>query len=308
MRIKYYPKMMLWVFILLCIFLLKNYENQFQRVQKLLILESNNLFSPHSVQPTEDMNAAWGQLAKTEEQFWVFATIEESSQRKIVAFYATDYKQIVLPLQAGKLFTEPDSGEAIVGAGVPTQKLNGGEYFDYADTRYNVIAKLGMTKESPLKNTVLLNDSTLLEQTHIPFVFDAPHPKNLNWLKGYSLENKGIERWFNITFITSWIRYMTWLIILCASVLAMHYYLIIAEESRIIHAVVGADLKTIFIKELLYISTVTFLIILLNACTISSKMPFSKFIIPNMAIYAVLLISFSIMFWWQMLKGARYYA
>lgn len=82
MRIKPYCKMISWILILICIFLLKNYESQFQLVQKLLVLESNNLLSPHYIQASEDINAKWRQSAKSGETFWILGMIEKSSARQ----------------------------------------------------------------------------------------------------------------------------------------------------------------------------------------------------------------------------------
>lgn len=65
MGIKHYRKMIPWIFILLCIFLLKSYESQFQHVQKLLALESNNLLSPHYIQASEDMKCGMEAVSKT---------------------------------------------------------------------------------------------------------------------------------------------------------------------------------------------------------------------------------------------------
>jgi hypothetical protein len=291
-----------WIIILICIFLLKSYESQFQRFQKLLVLESNNLLSPHYIQASEDMNAIWKQLAKPEETFWILGIIEKSFERQVMAFYATDYEQVTFPLKLGKPFSVRDSGEAIVGMGVQTYKLSDGEYFDYDNVRYCVIGKFGIAEDSPLKNAVLLNDSALLEQPHVPLVFDGPHLDEISWLKGHSLGNKGVERWFNVTFIANWIRYMTWLVILCASVLAMYYYLIVTKESRVICMEIGVGARAIFRKDLWHITVVTFLITPAIAWAVSGKMLFLEFVISSAVIYVVLTAVYGVMFWQQITK------
>ncbi|MCO1604501.1 hypothetical protein [Desulfosporosinus nitroreducens] len=116
-----------------------------------------------------------GSQRKPGETFWVFGIIEKSSARQVMAFYATDYKQITFPLKSGKPFSARDSSEAIVGMGVQTYKLSDGEYLDYANVRYRVIGKFGIAEDSPLKNAVLLNNSALLKQLNVPLAFDGPH-------------------------------------------------------------------------------------------------------------------------------------
>lgn len=304
MRNKLYLKMIPWILLLICIFLLKSYESQFQYVQKLLVLESNNLLSPHYLQTSEDINALWKQSAKPGEIFWILGIIEKSSNRQIMAFYASDYEQVVFPLKSGKAFSARDSGEAIVGMGVQTYKLSSGEYFDYDNVRYRVIGKLGIAKDSPLKNTVLLNTSALLEQ--VPLAFDGPHLDEISWLKGHSSGNKGVERWFNVTFIANWIRYMTWLVILCASVLAMHYYLVVTKESRVIRIEIGVGARAIFRKGLWHITVATFLIAPAVSWAAGGKMPFLEFVISSAVIYVVLLTAYGIMFWQQITEEATH--
>ncbi|MHB8076543.1 hypothetical protein [Desulfosporosinus fructosivorans] len=109
------------------------------------------------------MNAIWRQSAKSGEMFWILGMIEKSSARQVMAFYATDYEKVIFPLKAGKHFSARDSGEAIVGMEVQTDKLSDGEYFDYDNVRYRVIGQFGIAEDSPLKNAVLLNNSALLE-------------------------------------------------------------------------------------------------------------------------------------------------
>lgn len=307
MGIKHYRKMIPWIFILLCIFLLKSYESQFQYVQKLLALESNNLLSAHYIQVSEDMNDEWKQSSKPGEVFWIFGMIEKSSERQVMAFYATDYEKVIFPLKTGEMFSGPDSGEAIIGMGVQAQKIGDEEYFEYAGIRYLVIGKLGIAEESPLRNTILLNNSSLLEQPHVPLTFDGPHLEEISWLEGDSLGNKGVERWFNVTFIANWIWYMTWLVILCASVLAMYYYLIVTKESRAVYNEIGLGAKAIFRKDLLQISVVTFLIASVAACTVSSEMPFFEFVMSNAMIYVVLLATYGALFWQQAARETTHY-
>lgn len=302
MRIKTYRKMIPWILILICIFLLKSYESQFQHVQKLLVLESNNLLSPHYIQASEDMNAIWRQSAKSGETFWILGMIEKSSARQVMAFYATDYEKVTFPLKAGKPFSARDSGEAIVGKGVQTDKLSDGEYFDYDNVRYRVIGKFGIAEDSPLKNAVLLNDSALLEQPHVPLAFDGPHLDEISWLEGHSLGNKGVERWFNIALIANWIRYMAWLMILCASVLVMYYYLIVTKESRVICMEIGVGAKAIFRKDLWHITAVAFIIASAVAWAVSAEMPFLEFAMSSAVIYVVLLAAYGVMFWQHMTK------
>lgn len=302
MRIKHYRKMIPWILILLCIFLLKSYESSFQHVQKLLVLESNNLLSPHYIQAREDMNTIWKQSAKSGETFWIFGMIENRSARQVIAFYANDYKQVTFPLKTGTRFSTMDSGEAIVGTSVQTYKLNDGEYLDYNNVRYHVIGIFGIAEDSPLKNTVLLNNSALLEQSDVPLVFDGPHIDQIAWLKGFSLGNKGIERWLNITFIVNWIRYMTWLVILCASVLAMHYYLVITKESRILLLEIGIGPRAIFRKGIWHIAAFAFIMVSVVTLAVKGETPFFEFVMSSAVIYGVLLAAYSVMFWQRIPK------
>ena len=282
---------------MVCIFLLKGFESQFQYVQKLLVLESNNLLSPHTIQAEKEMSSLWRKFASPKEVFWIFGSLKRDTEQEIIAFYATDYKQVTFPLKLGRAFSKKDSGEAIVGLEIQTYKRNNKEYFDYGNVRYPVIGKLGITEDSPLKNTVLLNNSALLNQPDIPLIFDGPHISELHWLKGHPLENKGVERWFDITFLSDWVRYMTWLVILCASVLAIHYYLVITKEDRETCMEIGVSKRTILRRDLCRIAVVSFFISAVVIWATMNHELFFEFVASSVIIYIIFSTAYLFLFW-----------
>ena len=115
---------------------LKAIESQFQYVQKMLILESNDLLSSHYLYANEDMNGIWRQSMKPEDTFWIFGILEKTSKRQVIAFYSSDYEEVTFPLKQGGAFSRQDSKEAIVEMEVETHKLNGIEYIDYDHIQY----------------------------------------------------------------------------------------------------------------------------------------------------------------------------
>lgn len=302
MKIRPYLKIIPFSLIILSIFLLKSFEGQFQHIQKMLILESNNLMSPYHIQVSEDIKINWRKLVKPRDNFSVFGLLERSSTEQVIAFYATDYKKIILPLKSGSCFSSKDSNEAIVGMGIPTYMLGDSEYYDYNNIRYYVIGKFGLTDDSPLKNTILLNNSSLLDQPDIPLTFDGPNLNKITWLQGKSLGNKGVERWFNISFVTNWIRNLTWLVILCSSFLSMYYYLVITQERRNILWEIGMGAKAIFKKGIRDITIVVLFFDLIIVCIFQRETPFFEFIMSSVVIYTILLGAYCILFWRQILK------
>lgn len=307
MKIKPNLKILPLIIILLSIFLLKSFESQFQHSQKLLVLESNNLLSSHYIQASENMNTIWRQSATSEDKFWIFGMIEKNSAEQIIAFYATDYEKVIFPLKIGRKFTAKDSCEALVGMGIKTYMVNGEEFLDYDNVQYHVVGKLGIVEDSPLKNVILLNNSEMLEQPDIPLMFDGIDLDDINWLNGKNTGNKGVDRWFDVTFISNWISYMTWLVILCASVLAMYYYLVVTKESRNIRFEIGIGVMAIFRKSLWYITLVIFIVLSAIKFTIVGHKQFLVFTISNVVIYVVLIMSYSFLFWRQITKEIMSY-
>lgn len=307
MKIRPYLKIIPFSLIILSIFILKSFEGQFQHVQNMLILESNNLMSPYHMQVSEEIKINWRKLVKPSDNFSIFGVLEKSSTEEIIAFYATDYNKIILPLKSGNYFSSKDSNEAIVGIGVQTYMLGDGEYYDYNNVRYYVIGKFGLTDDSPLKNTILLNNSLLLDQPNIPLTFDGPNLDKITWLQGRSLGSKGVERWFNISFMSNWIKNLTWLVILCSSFLSMYYYLVVTKEHRNILLEIGIGAKDILKKGIRDITIVALFFDLIIACTIIGKKTFFEFVISSAVIYIILLIAYCILFWRQILKEITYY-
>ena len=165
-----YKKLVVFILILISIFSLANYEMLFYKRQKLLILESNSLLSPRNVLANESIKHSWRSDQKPKDKFTIYGIIERSSNQTVIGFYTTDYTKINLPIKNGSFFSIEDSKEAIVGKDIPIYYKNDVAYFDYGNIPYKVVGELGISKESPLRKYVLINDLKLLERDYVPLI------------------------------------------------------------------------------------------------------------------------------------------
>lgn len=83
MKIRRYLKMIPFLLVILSIFLLKRFEGQFQYIQNMLILESNNLMSPHNIQVSEEIKSKWRELVKPSDNFTIFGELKKARQSKL---------------------------------------------------------------------------------------------------------------------------------------------------------------------------------------------------------------------------------
>lgn len=256
-------KMIPFILIVTCIYFLIFYENQFQYKQKLLILESNNLFTSQHVFADSSVNSVWKKHKNSHDNFRVFGLLERSTKQTIMAFYTTDYSKFLPPMKSGSFFLSPDSKEAIVGESVNTSIENGIEYFIYRGVKYKVIGELGISDNSPLKKYVLINDSSLIEKYNKQLIFDGKETQKITWLKGKVMESKGIERWFNINFLLRWIKMTTMIVIICSSVLAAYFFTVATKEIRCIRFQIGIGIKKILKIDLLIITFFSFIMALI---------------------------------------------
>lgn len=259
-----YRKIFPFILIISCIFFLILCGEKFQFVQDMLILESNNLFSPNHVLADKSINSVWKSVQTTYDDFHVFGLLEKTSNQTVMAFYATNYSKLKPPIKSGIFFTIPDSKEVVVGENIKTSIRNGMEYFNYKNESYLVIGKLGISNNSPLKNYILINDSSLLEEPYIHLIFDGVNIGKITWLKSKPMENKGVVRWFNISFVSKWIKWVTWLVIAFASSLAAYSYGIATKETRLMRFQIGVRMKDIMKSDLLILTLTTLFMILVT--------------------------------------------
>lgn len=303
-----YKKMIPFVIILFCIFSLMGYQKKFQRKQELLVLESNALLSSQHIFADKTINSTWKQQQKSNDHFNLFAILEQSSDHTIMAFYSTRYETLALPLRHGVAFSTHNSKEVIVGDDIQTTTKGTFEYFTFNRVDYRVIGTFGISKNSPLKKHVLINDDTLIEQATNQLIFDGKDLNTIQWLEGNSMENKGVERWFNIEFFLTLIAFTTWIIIICATFLAAYTMLIARTEIRSIQFQIGLGIKQILKQDILSMSYLYCGLIVLSSLltTRDTSISASEIITSYSLIYIVLVASYSRLFLSQFFKENTY--
>lgn len=258
-----YKKLIPFVLIFLCMILLICFENQFQSMQNSLILESNNLFSPHHILADEAINSVWKKSKISSDEFNLFGLIEKNSANTIMAFYTTNYSNFKPPIISDNCFSTTDSNEAIVGKNIKVTLENGEEYFTYGSTKYKVISRFGITENSPLKNLVLINDSSFLEQPNIPLVFDGKEISKIKWLNGELMENKGVQRWFNIRFISKWIKFTTYIVVILGVVLNSYFFVNATKDVFKLKIEIGIAIRAIIKSDLITLTFITALTVII---------------------------------------------
>jgi len=300
-----YLKMVPFLLVMAAIFFLQLFENQFQSVQEMLVLESNVLLSSQHVLADESTYSSWKSSQTPEDHFRIFSTLEDIPKQTIVAFYSTDYSTDQLPISEGMFFSGANSKEAIIGSNVSTAIINGVEYFNYNNTNYPVIGKLGISTDSPLKNLILINDSAFLSSPNFPLIFDGPNIDKIAWLKSKPMENKGVERWFNISFLSKWIEWTTIIVIALSSILAAYFYTLATKETRCAKFQTGISIKNILKVDFLILTTIallmgmsTFFIIKLSIL----RLLMDKVFISYLILYIGLIVTHSLLSVYQITK------
>lgn len=288
-----YLKMVPFFLVIITILFLQLFESQFQSIQEKLVLESNALLSSQHVLAEETTYSSWKSSQKPDDHFRIFGTLEDTPTQKIMAFYSTDYSSDQFPIGEGSFFKKENSKQAIVGSNVQTTIINGVEYFKYNNTNYQVIGKLGISDDSPLKNFIVINDSTLLSTSNIKLVFDGPEINKISWLKSKPMENKGVERWFNISFLSKWIKWTTIIVITFSSILASYFYTIVTKEVRCTKFQTGISIKNILKVDILIL---TVIVLLMGMATIFIiklyilRLPILNILITYLILYIGLIV------------------
>lgn len=273
-----------------------------------MVLESNSLLSSQHILADKTMSSTWKKQQSADDQFNIFAMLEQSNTRTVMAFYSTNYKTLTLPLRKGILFNTQNSNEAIVGDEILTTVKEGVEYFRFNDTDYEVIATFGVSENSPLKKHVLINDDTLIELSSTQLVFDGKNIETMQWLKGSLMENKGVERWFNIDFLLILIATTTWIVIVCSTILAAYSLLIAREEIRLIQFQIGLGVERILKKDLLLISGIYISLTALSYLFFSVTQGIStrEIILSYLVIYLILVGAYARLFINQLYEEKSY--
>lgn len=288
-----YLKMVPFFLVMITILFLQLFQNQFQSIQEKLVLESNALLSSQHILAEETTYSYWESSQKLDDHFRIYGTLDDTTEQKIMAFYSTDYSSDQFPISEGLFFDKENSKQAIVGNNVQTTVNNGVEYFKYNNTNYQVIGKLGISDDSPLKNFIVINDSTLLSTPNIKLVFDGPDINKISWLKGKPMENKGVERWFNINFLSKWIKWTTIIVITFSSILASYFYTIVTKEARCAKFQIGISIKNILKADILLL---TIIVLLMGMATIFIiklyllRLPILNILISYLILYTGLIV------------------
>lgn len=289
-----YIKMIPFTLVLICIFSLINTENTFEKKQNLLVLESNEFLSNQHIVLDKDIEIDPTILESSDNDYRIYGTLERTPKLVVIAFFATNYKNINMPLKSGSFFSDSRAKEALVGESVKTYTRNGCEYYQYKDKTYYVIGKLGLSSDSPLKRHVLINDKNLLEKSVEPLIFDGANLKALEAFNGFHAINKGVERWFNISFILKWISITTWIVSIFAASLASYFYFLITKELSNTKHQIGLSLNKILVENIVILTGITSFISILLRYLLIPKDTFLEveYFISMFIIYATLIIVF----------------
>lgn len=303
MNLKNKSKIILNIFILFCILLLPTITKQYEQKQQLLILESNSLLSSNHIKVNSNINSIWKNKINKEKNIWILGTIENKNNINVMSIYATDFKKIIFPINKGKMFSKNDSKEAIVGSEVDTYVVDKREVFDFNGTKYNVIGKLGASKNSPLQMTALINDSKLLELKEIELSFDGSDINSLSWLKKIESKDKGVERWFDINAISNYIMITVWIILICSIILWIYHFNINSKIMRTILIQIGINRYKILIREIRYLSFIFFMNVIIILGIINTEYILNKILKYYLGLYFITIFLNSIILFYKINKG-----
>jgi hypothetical protein len=294
------------IIMLLCIMLLVAVTQNYLLKQKLLILESNNLLSSNHIQANNYINSRWKDKINKNDNIWVMGTIEIIDDIKVVGFFASKFDDIILPINRGRIFSENDELESIVGDDVPTYNVGNTEIFKYNNKEYKVIGKMGLIKDSPLKKTALINDSVLLEARETILFFDGPDVDKASWLEG-ECNNIGIERWLNLTYFSINIKNIVILMIFCSSVLWSYNLNITLKKTRELYIQTGIRLIHILKKELAYLTFIFCTDIIIVYFLVNINNVLEDVTKRYISLYISLIVLYSILFFNQVSRGKSSY-
>jgi hypothetical protein len=143
----------------------------YQHRQGALTLEGNSLYSPDAVAINATAAQTTAVLRKAHVTGRIFASL--SDDRRIRVVHIQGAPALQLPIHSGRQPRAGDDRVALVGAAVPLQHEVAADYYVYENTRYTVIAALGLEKASLVADEVLLIDARLFAAGEQALVVDS---------------------------------------------------------------------------------------------------------------------------------------
>lgn len=152
---KIFPTSVIILLVTTLSLLLFSYESRHQS----LLLEGNKLYSAEAAFVDADSGSVLDALHKLGLDARAFSLSAHYGNVRIVA--AHDYEQIPFPVHQGIGLSNSERKEALVGADVPTECINGKDYIVLNGISYEVVGLLGTKPNSVLQEEILIKDDEL---------------------------------------------------------------------------------------------------------------------------------------------------
>ncbi|MCL1990029.1 MAG: hypothetical protein FWG67_03980 [Defluviitaleaceae bacterium] len=197
---KKYHKLFIYGLLLLGLLIFHQVFSTFLFNQELILIESNRMLSPSHIRINEENELIKERLEGV--NFWQLREITYGHLR-IYVINSDHPSEVVLPLNSGVGFNSVYHLEAVIGRDVKTKTIDGHEWVYFNGNFYKVTGVLGMLENSPLNNTMVLNDPLLFDElAHEVTIIDSRDASVLDRLRSdYQLDqfNIGLERMFQIS-------------------------------------------------------------------------------------------------------------
>lgn len=246
-------------FVISVLFTLSTYYKQTQQV---LIEESNNLYTPKSVNIETTFSSFVSNIELKSKPYRLFSQVE-NEQLNIRAFYSNDYSYWNAPIHNGRFFKKNNEFTALVGVDVPTHEIDGIKYFLYNSKKYEVIGYLGKYVPNYFKSSVLLSDNSFFMDGTGQYVLDGEFSKNItDYLTVSNNNNVGVGRFLNLDFFTPLLIIFTHLIIVLATIFLAFLYNLMYRKERSIRYLLGTTHLIYFKERLLFLNFLLFFSVL----------------------------------------------
>ncbi|MBW4828517.1 MAG: hypothetical protein KZY61_11140 [Clostridiaceae bacterium] len=247
--------------ILLCTLILLLTLNYYNVYQNFLIFESNDLYSKNNITVEQSYEDIISNEKLNDVSFRIFYYIGNDTDGNIRAYFSNDYNSWIPPLKKGRFFRNEDTKEAIVGKNVKLKKIGQNDFFILNDKQYRVIGYFGISENSFLDNSVLINDIDFFKLNDPPYVIDGEEINNVNLKvlrKGY-VKDAGIRRVLETDFFTPIILIFSKMIIIGGICLASYLYFLKNRKENFIKHVIGKSRWSNLKRDILFLTILFFI-------------------------------------------------
>ena len=251
---KKYNKFFIYGLLVLGLLIFHQVFSTFLFNQELILIESNRMLSTSHIRINENKELIKERLDRVD--FWQLREIEYGNF-KIYVINSANPSEVILPLNSGVGFNSTYQLEAVIGRNIETQMIDNYEWVYFNENFYKVTGVLGMLENSPLNNTMILNDPILFDElAHDVTIIDSRDSLVLDTLRSdYNLDqfNIGLERMFQISEFILISENLGILLIFCVSIIIGLKFSMITFVSNYIKYQMGFSFVKAVFKNLIYI-------------------------------------------------------